>query len=108
MKSIVFAEHVTCPDSVHDHESFRQWVLADDFPEKARVSYLDGNLWVDLPMVRAAHNFCKSAITRVLSGFVKSDDRGIDFSDGMLLTNLDVGLSTQPEYMFIASETLEA
>jgi Uma2 family endonuclease len=108
MKTIVFAEHLTFPDSVHDHASFRRWVTADDFPEEARVSYLDGNLWVDLPMERAAHNLCKKAITHTLTGLIESEDRGLDFSDGMLLSNLDVGLSTQPEFMFIATETLES
>src|ERR1019366_1480325 len=108
MKTIVFAEHLTFPESVQDHESFRRWVTADDFAEKARVSYLDGNFWVDLPMERLGHNQCKMAITNALSGLVASEDRGLDFADGMLLSNLEVGLSTQPEFMFIASETLDA
>ncbi|MBM3997544.1 MAG: Uma2 family endonuclease [Planctomycetes bacterium] len=108
MKNIVFAEHLTFPDSVQDHETFRRWVTADDFPEKARVSFLDGDLWVDLPMERVAHNFCKKAITNVLSNLNAEEDRGLDFSDGMLLTNVDANLSTQPEFMFVASETLES
>jgi Uma2 family endonuclease len=108
MRSIVFAEHLTFPESVCDQESFRHWVMADDFPEKARVSYLDGNIWVDLPMERLGHNFCKKEFTNVLTELVAAEDRGLDFSDGMLLSNLEVGLSTQPEYMFIASETLDA
>jgi Uma2 family endonuclease len=107
MKTIVFAEHLTFPESVHDLESFRQWVIADDFPEKARVSYLDGKFWVDLPMERAEHNICKKEFINVLSALVKSEDSGIDFIDGMLLSNLEAGLSTMPEYMFIATETLE-
>jgi Uma2 family endonuclease len=108
MKSITFAEHLTFPESVQDHDSFRHWVTSDDFPEQARVSYLDGKFWVDLPMERIGHNQCKKAMTNVLSNLIGSENRGLDFSDGMLLTNLDVGLSTQPEYMFVANETLEA
>jgi Uma2 family endonuclease len=108
MKTIVFAEHLTFPESVQDQASFRHWVMADDFPEKARVSYLDGNFWVDLPMERLGHNQCKMAITNVLSGLVASEDRGLDFADSMLLSHLEVGLSTQPEFMFIASDTLDA
>lgn len=108
MKTIVFAEHLTFPESVNDLESFRHWVKADDFPEKARVSYLDGQFWVDLPMERAGHNLCKKTITNVLSNLIAVEDRGLDFSDGMLLSNIEVGLSTQPEFMFIASETLNS
>src|SRR5262245_59370455 len=108
MKSIVFAEHLTLPDSVTDHASFRHWVSSDDFPEKARVSYLDGKFWVDLPMERLGHNQCKKEITGVLSKLVEDEERGLDFSDGMLVTNLTVGLSTQPEYMFVSEESLEA
>jgi Uma2 family endonuclease len=108
MKSIVFAEHVTVPESIRDHAAFRRWVTADDFPEKARVSYLDGNIWVDLPMERVGHNACKKSITNALSTLIAAEDIGLDFSDGMLLTNLEAGLSTQPEFMFIATETLDA
>ena len=79
MKNIVFAEHLTFPDSVRDHKSFRRWVTADDFPEKARVSYLDGNLWVDLPMERVGHNLCKNAITNTLSNLIEIEDSGVDF-----------------------------
>ncbi len=108
MRSIVFAEHLTFPESVHDQKSFRQWVTADDFPERARVSYLDGQFWVDMPMERLGHNQCKKAISQVLSSLIEDEERGIDFTDGMLLSNVDVGLSTQPEYMFVATETLAA
>jgi Uma2 family endonuclease len=106
MKSVTFAARLTFPESVCDHDSFRHWVTSDDFPEKARASFLDGNIWVDLPMERVAHNLCKTAIASVLSNLNASEDRGLDFSDGMLLPNLGVRLSTQPEFMFVATETL--
>ncbi|MBI2808386.1 MAG: Uma2 family endonuclease [Planctomycetes bacterium] len=108
MKTIVFAEHLTFPESVHDLETFRHWVTSDRFPEKARVSYLDGNFWVDLPMERLGHNECKKVISTVLSDLVVTENRGLDCPDGMLLSNLEAGLSTQPEFMFIASENLDS
>ena len=108
MKSIVFAEHLTFPESVHDLESFRHWVTSDDFPEKARASYLAGKFWVDLPMERFGHNQCKLAITNVLTNVIAAEYRGFPVSDGMLLSNPEAGLSTQPEFMFVATETLES
>jgi Uma2 family endonuclease len=108
MKTIVIAEQFTIPDTVADHESFRDWVTSDDFPEKARVSYLDGKFWVDLPMERLAHNQCKQEMTTVLSSLVESEDRGLACADGMLLSNLDVELSTQPDFMFISHESIES
>jgi Uma2 family endonuclease len=108
MKTIVIAEQLTFPGCVDDLESFRLWVTSDEFPEKARVSYLDGEFWVDLPMERLGHNQCKKAITNVLSDLITSAERGLDCPDGMLLSNLDAGLSTQPEFMFIATETLDS
>ena len=108
MKTIVFAEHLTFPESVHDLDSFRHWVTSDEFPEKARVSYLDGNFWVDLSMERAGHNLCKKAMTNTLASLIESEDGGVDFSDGMLLSHLEAGLSTQPEVMFLASATLDS
>ena len=45
---------------------------SDDFPEKARVAYLDGKSWVDLPMERHVHNQCKFEISAVLNGLVQA------------------------------------
>jgi Uma2 family endonuclease len=108
MKTISFAEHVTFPEYVHDLDTFRRWVTSDDFPEKARVAYLDGKFWVDLPMERAEHNSCKKEFINVLSGLVKAEESGLDFIDGMLLSNLEISLSTVPGYMFISTESLES
>jgi Uma2 family endonuclease len=106
MRSIVFAEHLTFPENVNDLATFRQWVTSEDFPENARVSYLNGKIWVDLPMERAAHNLCKNAINITIANLVDSEVSGLYFSDGMLLSNPKVGLSTQPDFMFIANKTL--
>ena len=108
MKTIVISEQATIPVWVHDLASFRRWAHSEDFPEQGRFAYLDGDLWVDITMERAAHNLCKNAMTVVLTSLIAAEDRGIQFADGMLLSNPEVGLSAEPEFMFIASETLDA
>lgn len=35
------------PRNVHTHAGFRTWVLADDFPEKLRVCYVQGTVYLD-------------------------------------------------------------
>ncbi len=59
-------------------------------------------------MERIQHYQCKKALSHTLTGIIETDDSGLDFPDGMLLTNLEAGLSTQPEFMFVATETIES
>jgi Uma2 family endonuclease len=107
MRSIVIAEQLTIPDTVTDHKSFRRWAASDEFPEHARASYLDGKFWVDLPMERFGHNQCKFEIASVLKNLINSEGLGFPVCDGMLLTNIEAGLSTQPEFMFVSTAALE-
>src|SRR5262245_11456289 len=46
----VFVEDSTIrvPGWVVDLESFRRWSDDDDFPEAGRVSFLEGEVWIDM------------------------------------------------------------
>jgi Uma2 family endonuclease len=107
MKTIVISEQATIPAWVHDLASFRHWVRSDGFPEQGRFAYLDGSLWVDLTMERLAQNQIKKEINRVLGNIEKAEDLGLYIVDRMLLTNLEVNLSTEPDGMFVSNGCVE-
>lgn len=96
------------PDGITTQEAFRRWAASDDFPSQGRFGFFHGAVWMDLTMEHAfSHNLVKSEFTTVLSTLVKGEDIGLYFSDGMLLSNLDAGLSTVPDGAFVSHESFE-
>jgi hypothetical protein len=47
MSPIVIEETVRILDRIVDLDSFRRWARSDEFPERGRFSFLDGELWID-------------------------------------------------------------
>ena len=108
MKPGVIEESVCIPEWVKDLESFRRWSKSDEFPEQGRISYLRGNIWVDMSMERVAHNQVKTEVTRVLGNMAKELRLGRFFADGMRLVHVGVELSCEPDAMFVSLESWRA
>jgi Uma2 family endonuclease len=92
------------PRWVVDHDSYRRWAFSDGFPTQGQFAFLDGEIWVDLSMETDFHNQIKSVITIVIGYLVLQERLGRFYVDGMLLTNPTVGLSTEPDAMFISNQ----
>jgi Uma2 family endonuclease len=98
---------VRIPGWVVDLSTFRRWVHSGETPEKLRAQFLNGEVWVDLFMEEAfTHNLVKNALYLTLIPL--TEEMGLFFSDGMLLTNDDAGIATEPDGMFISHEALAA
>jgi len=106
MCEIVFDDTLTIPAWVTDHAAFRRWTASDEFPDRGRISYIRGRVWVDMSMEHDSHNQLKAEISEVLRGHAKSHQLGRFWFDGMLLTNVAAGLSTVPDGMFATWDTL--
>lgn len=101
-------DRVVVPEWVTDLESFRRWTDSDEFPEKARVGYLKGEIWVDMSMEQIfSHNQVKVEFTRVLAGLMKVERLGRYFGDGVFLSNVTADLSNQPDGVFVSRETFD-
>lgn len=99
-------EAVRVPEWVTDLASFRCWARSEDFPVHGWYSHLNGELWVDPSMERLAHNKVKTKIGAVLTLLAEKSKAGQFLGDRMLLTNLEAGLSTEPDGLFISHEAL--
>jgi Uma2 family endonuclease len=109
MCPVVLHENVRIPAGVDELEAFRRWAKSDEFPERGRYSFLDGEVWVDLmPEQLFTHNSVKVEFSAVLHGLLKSDRRGRFFGDGTLVTNVEAGVSTEPDGTIVLFESLEA
>ena len=96
---------VSVPGWVHDIDSFLRWRESDEVPEKARVWFFKGEVWVDMSMEELdSHIDVKTEITSVLRTLVKAEKLGRVAGDGLLLTNQKANLSGEPDMVFISNE----
>jgi Uma2 family endonuclease len=99
---------VTMPDTANTLEGFRSWAASDQFPDRGQVSFLHGEIMIDMsPEKVESHNQVKAEIDRVIGSLVKAMDIGKYYPDGLWLTNDKADLSTEPDGTFVSWETLE-
>src|SRR5262245_16975696 len=107
MSAIVISEEARIPAWVTDHRTFRRWIYSGKFPERGQFFHLNGELWVDLSMESLDHNQIKGVIYAVICSLVLENKLGRFCPDGMMLTNLDVLLSTEPDGIFLSRRSLQ-
>ena len=105
---LLYEEKIDIPNWVTDLESFRRWSDDDAFPETGQVSYLKGDIWVEMGKEQLFdHNQVKTELTRVLAGLVRAVRTGRYFADGAFLSNVEADVSNQPDGMFVSSASLQ-
>ncbi len=96
------------PSWVKDQESFRRWAHDPAFPEHGNIWWLRGGVWADMSMEQLfSHLAVKTAFYQTLSLLVDAEDTGRFVPDGLLLSNLDAGLSGEPDGTFFTHEAWE-
>jgi Uma2 family endonuclease len=104
---MIEGDEVAVPSWVNDLESFRRWSDHDDFPEKGRISYLCGEVWVDMSKEQLfTHNEVKSEINAVLKTLVRSTRSGRTFGNGAFVSNEEADISNQPDGMYVSFESI--
>jgi Uma2 family endonuclease len=104
--SVVISEEVEIPSWIIDLPSFRQWARSPAYPERGKVSFLDGEIWVEVSMEKVIHNLLKTLITSTLFAICSARGLGRVFGDRMMLVNPDAGLSTEPDGLFFFEDSL--
>src|ERR1043166_8009476 len=97
----LYTEYIQVPSWVIDLESFRRWSDDDAFPETGQISFLKGDVWVDMSKEQLFdHNQVKTEFTRVLAELVRASQAGRYFADGAFVSNVDADVSNQPDGLF--------
>lgn len=99
---ILAGREVIVPASAHTLDGFRAWAKSSDFPECGRFSFIDQEIIVDMsPEELEKHNKVKGEIGYGVIHLNKKLKLGEFYSDGTLLTNVEAGLSTEPDGTFV-------
>ena len=100
---------VVVPATAYSLPGFREWAASASFPELGKVTYYQGEIFLDMSPERArSHNQVKSEICRVLGNLVAEQDLGELYQDGIWLTHDDAELSNEPDGMFVSWQSLES
>jgi Uma2 family endonuclease len=109
ISAITDRHNVSIPAEVFTLAGFRVWATAQDFPEHVRVTFLAGEVYLDMSNEEIeTHNKVKMEIARALLTLNLEEDLGEFYGDGVLVTNEAAGVSNNPDAMFVAWETLDA
>ncbi len=100
---------VVIPDWVDDLDSFCNWRLSANAPEKGEIAFLDTGIWVDLSMEEfLTHNQVKAAFDFGIMSVVQTLASGRYVPDRMLLRNTEANLSTEPDGLYFSWETMRS
>jgi Uma2 family endonuclease len=103
---IIIEESIEVPEWVVDLDSFRRWACSDVFPDRGRIAYFEGKIWIETSMEIVIHNKAKGKVCAVLENVISEDELGHLFVDRMRLTHPEVALSTEPDGLFASKDTL--
>jgi Uma2 family endonuclease len=97
------------PKEAHTYQGFLRWIMADDFPEKLHVTYISGEVSMDLSEeCISTHAAVKSGVYLTMLPLVEDEDFGELYTDGVLLGNPEAEVSTNPDGIAARWETFES
>jgi Uma2 family endonuclease len=103
------SQAISIPSAARSLRGFRNWALSEEFPQRGRYSFIEGELIIDMsPEFFETHNAVKVEITSVVHRRAKQLHLGYVFGDRSLLSNETAGLSTEPDAMFVSHDSFKS
>ncbi|HEY2882546.1 MAG TPA: Uma2 family endonuclease, partial [Pirellulales bacterium] len=88
---------------------FRRWALSDEFPERGRIDYIQGEIEVDMsPENIFFHGTLKSRMVRVLDELVEDQTLGYVLVDSTRISCAHAGVSTEPDIVILSDDAIDA
>ena len=89
---------LTIPASAHTLDGFREWTSGGEVPEKQKVTFIRGRIWIDMTNERIkSHTDVKTCLVSFLKRQFDDRDLGKVWTDGVTLVNEAAGLSSGPD-----------
>jgi Uma2 family endonuclease len=97
------------PEWVRDLKSYRTWAHSEDYPQTGWISFLDGEIWIDMNLEEFfTHNQVKSSYWGTFYGLLDNHELGQFVPDRMMLANGSANLVTEPDGMFFYWTTMQS
>jgi Uma2 family endonuclease len=99
---------LTVPASAFTLDGFRDWATEEGFPERVRVTFIDGEITLDISNEEPdGHVAVKTALVSVLASLVRELNLGKFRAGGALVTNPGACVSNNPDAIFFTFASLE-
>lgn len=99
---------VHIPPTAFSLAGFRRWANSPDFPTRGRISYIQGEIEVDMNADELRdHNPLKVALVTALQNIIDAEDLGVVLVDGARLINDDADIGNEPDLVFARWGTIE-
>ncbi|HUY32779.1 MAG TPA: Uma2 family endonuclease [Pirellulales bacterium] len=109
VRGITIDGHLRVPADIDSLQKFREWVHADDFPEKMRVSYIAGDVEVQMSPENAEfHGKPKVQLIMRLALLIEEREIGDLYTDSMMLVCPEADLATEPDVVFCSYDAQRA
>ena len=107
--AVRFSDGVVIPADAGDLAAFRRWALSDDFPTTGRIDYVEGTIEVDMsPEELQSHGSLKGELYAYVHRVVRDADLGQVFVDRARLSAPGIGLSCEPDVLFVSLDALQS
>src|SRR4051794_8128863 len=78
--------------------AFRDWAASPGFPDHVRASFIEGEIFIDMSNEDPElHVMVKTVITSRIFQWCEETKRGRIYSDGMLVSNPEANLASNPD-----------
>lgn len=100
---------VEVPPTAHTLDGFRDWIHAVTLPPSCRVTYIAGQVLIDMSPERiGSHSAVKMEVSAVLYRLVREQGLGQFFPDGTLISNRAAEVANEPDAIFVSRATFAA
>ena len=97
------------PAAAASFAGFRSWANSPDYPVRGRISYIQGEIEVDMNADELHdHNPIKAAILVDLMNLIRLEKLGKVLADGVRLVNEQGEVISEPDLVFARHETIRA
>jgi Uma2 family endonuclease len=98
---------VVIPPTAHTLAGFREWYATEDFPEEGRITYVGGEIIIEMGHERlSSHVSLKGEFARALITLAEELDVGQFFTDGVRIVNESGDLSSEPDGCYFTWESV--
>jgi hypothetical protein len=93
---------VVIPPGATTLSGFRAWSASDTFPERGKITFVDGEIIIDTSPERIdSHGSVKTEVCRVIANVIFDEDLGKLFIERTRIVHVAAGISNEPEALFI-------
>jgi Uma2 family endonuclease len=108
MASVNFEDRVSIPLGLSNLDDFRRWCHSRGFPQRGRIDYVSGNIEVDMsPEDLFSHGTLKGKLYATLLSIVEREELGHVFTDATRVTHKTIGLSVEPDILFLSYASID-